>query len=130
MRIELPPRRKNSILLTSLVDVMFVLLFFFMLTSSTLDWGALDLDIGGGGRAARPVPGRVLKLQLLPGGQLRLDGRPLPPAQLETAVKAVADARVVVEPAPGVPLQELVGVVDRLKAAGVRLSLGRAGAPP
>jgi biopolymer transport protein ExbD len=129
MRIEQPARRKNSIVITSLVDVMFVLLFFFMLASSYLDWGALDVNIGGGAaRAALPVPGHVHQLQLLPGAQLRLDGKALSLAQLPTSFES--DARVVVQPAAGVPLQEMITVIDRLKAAGVALTLGRVGAKP
>jgi biopolymer transport protein ExbD len=129
MRVEQPARRKNTIVITSLVDVMFVLLFFFMLASSYLDWGALDVNIGGGdAHAALPVPGHVHQLQLLPGAQLRLDGKPLTLSQLPSSFEA--DARVVVQPAAGVPLQEMITVIDRLKTAGVSLTLGRAGAKP
>lgn len=126
MRIERPARRRNSIVLTSLVDVMFVLLFFFMLASSYLDWGTLDVHIGGKAAASPGAlpPAHVLLLR--PDGQWRLDGQPLDPARLEAALPSAS--RVVVQPASGVSLQELVAVVDRLKAAGVALTLGAA--PP
>lgn len=128
MRIERPVRRKNSIVLTSLVDVMFVLLFFFMLASSYLDWGALDVNIGGSKPTALPAPLPVRTLLLLPGGALQLDGQPLALAQLDGALDA--QARVVVQPAAGVSLQEMVTLVDRLKARGVALSLGAAPVQP
>jgi biopolymer transport protein ExbD len=129
MRIARPARRKNSIVITSLVDVMFVLLFFFMLASSYLDWGAVDVNIGGGeSKSTIPVPGHVHQLQLLPGAQLRLDGKPVVLSQLPAALER--DARVIVQPQIGVPLQEMVAVIDRLKAAGVALTLGRASAVP
>ncbi|TXH03831.1 MAG: biopolymer transporter ExbD [Nevskiaceae bacterium] len=126
MRIERPARRRNSIVLTSLVDVMFVLLFFFMLASSYLDWGTLDVNIGGKPASSPGTLPPAHALLLLPGGQWRLDGRPLDPARLEATLPSAS--RVVVQPAAGVSLQELVAVVDRLKAAGVALTLGAA--PP
>lgn len=108
---------------------MFVLLFFFMLASSYLDWGALDVNIGAGeSKAAMPIPGHVHQLQLLPAAQLRLDGKPITIAQLPSILER--DARVIVQPQPGVPLQDMISVIDQLKAAGVSLTLGRAGASP
>lgn len=125
MRIARPARRKNSIVITSLVDVMFVLLFFFMLASSYLDWGAVDVNIGGGElRTTLPVPGHVHQLQLLPGAQLRLDGKSVALSQLVSTLER--DSRVIVQPQAGVPLQEMTAVIDQLKAAGVRLTLGHA----
>ena len=125
MRIARPARRKNSIVITSLVDVMFVLLFFFMLASSYLDWGAVDVNIAGGeSKSTVPVPGHVHQLQLLPAAQLRLDGKPVLLSQLPSALEP--DARVIVQPQAGVPLQEMISVIDQLKAAGVSLTLARA----
>ena len=130
MRIARPARRRNStIVITSLVDVMFVLLFFFMLTSSYLDWGALDVNIGSSeSKTVMPLPGHVHQLQLLPVAQLKLDGKPITLAQLTSTLEH--DARVVVQPLPGVSLQEMINVIDQLKAAGISLTLGRASAGP
>ena len=130
MQIARPARRKNStIVMTSLVDVMFVLLFFFMLASSYLDWGALDVNIGGGeSKTTMPVPGHVHQLQLLPGAQLKLDGKPITLTQLTSSLER--DARVIVQPLPGVPLQDMISVIDHLQSAGVSLTLGPASAAP
>ncbi|OOC09384.1 ExbD/TolR family protein, partial [Thioalkalivibrio halophilus] len=38
------PRRRNLISLTPLIDVVFILLVFFMLASSFLDWRAVELE--------------------------------------------------------------------------------------
>ena len=129
MRIARPARRKNSIVITSLVDVMFVLLFFFMLASSYLDWGTVDVNVGGNeSKSTLPAPGHVHQLQLLPGAQLKLDGKPVVLSQLTASLER--DARVIVQPQAGVPLQEMIAVIDQLKAAGVGLTLGRAGTAP
>ncbi|MGH8540279.1 MAG: ExbD/TolR family protein [Stenotrophobium sp.] len=131
MHIPAPPRRRsNTLIITSLVDVMFVLLFFFMLTSSYLDWGALKVNIAGSGHAAAPSAHPLLVLQLLPGGALRLNGQAVAATELIAAVRRVTGAHVVVQPAPGVPLQDLVGVIDRLQSAGVKPNLGSIGKTP
>lgn len=130
MHIARPARRRNTIVITSLVDVMFVLLFFFMLTSSYLDWGALEVDTA----AVKPpphaaqAPSPLHRLQMLAGARLVLDGRPVAPEQLASLLPPAS--HVIVQPAAGVPLQDMIRVVDRLKAGGVRLSLGPSPAAP
>ena len=127
MRIPAPPRRRaNTLIITSLVDVMFVLLFFFMLTSSGLDWGVLPVHISPSGTRSAPATRPVLMLQLEPGGHLWLNGAEVAASALVTAIHRVAQARVVVQPAHGVPLQDLISVVDQLRAADVDVSLGAA----
>src|SRR3569623_954732 len=124
MRIARPARRKNYIVITSQVDVLFLLLFFIMLATSYLDWGTVDVNISGDSKSSLPVPGHVHQLQLLPCAQLRLDGRPVILSQLASALER--DSRVIVQPQAGVPLQEMISVIDQLKATGVSLTLGRA----
>ena len=122
MQIEAPRRRSNSILLTSLVDVMFVLLFFFMLASSYLDWQKVSLQLGGGGASA--VPANAAIIQVLMGGQYRLDGQAVTidvlASQLQTGQKAV------LVPGAGVTLQDLMTTMDTLKPTGASLMLGQA----
>ena len=113
-------------MLTSLVDVMFVLLFFFMLASSYLDWGALDVHLGGSRPAhAAPLPA-TRNLLLCVDGSLQLDGKLLAPSTLTAALGA--DARVILRPQQGVSLQQMISVIDQLKAAGATLTLAQA--PP
>ena len=123
MVLPRPPRRRNSILLTSLVDVLFVLLFFFMLTSSVLDWRSITIDAQA---AAPAVGGRESPvLELLPGRRLRLSAEEFALDGLAAQVAAQGVHAVTVVPAPGVPLQDLVDVIEALRRASVGLSLAR-----
>ena len=123
-----PTRRHSPISLTPLIDVVFILLVFFMLASSFLDWRAIELDAPGKAAAAPSMEGALL-VELRPDG-LRLSGETL---ELDALAARVAerlatkpDQRVLVKPAPGVVLQRAVAVLDRLTAAGARdLSLIR-----
>ena len=123
-----PRRRRALISLTPLIDVVFILLVFFMLASSFLDWRSIGLTAPTAGAPAGTMEGAVL-VEVRADG-LRLAGRPVTldelDARIRTRLAEKRDQSVFVKPAPGVPLQQAVAVLDRLTAAGVtRLSLIR-----
>ncbi|MFP4274051.1 MAG: biopolymer transporter ExbD [Paracoccaceae bacterium] len=60
--------------MTSLVDVIFLLLLFFMLSSTFTRFAEVELSAAGTAGAASEAP--PLFLQLTPG-ELRLNGRPV-----------------------------------------------------
>lgn len=115
-------RRRTTISLTPLIDVVFILLVFFMLASSFLDWRAIDLNAPAPAGAGPSIEGAML-VEVRPDG-LRFAGAPTGLDDIEaTVVQRLSERpqlRVLVKPAPGVPLQRAVAVLDRLAAAGVR----------
>ncbi len=121
-------RRRPLISLTPLIDVVFILLVFFMLASSFLDWRSIDLNAPAQAAAAPALEGALL-VEIHPD-RLLLSGEPVSLDVLTTRVAervtAKPDQRVVVKSAPGVPLQDAVNVLDRLTQAGAaQLSLAR-----
>lgn len=130
--VQQPPRLANSmrqprtrqrplISLTPLIDVVFILLVFFMLASSFLDWRAIVLKAPAQAAAGTSMEGALL-VEVRPEG-LRLSGAAM---SLDGIAKRVAerlaakpDQLVLVKPAVGVALQDTVDVLDRLTAAGV-----------
>lgn len=132
MLLARQPRRRPLIGLTPLIDVVFILLVFFMLASSYLDWRAIELTAPSETAAGGPVEGALL-VEIRPEG-LRFAGEFLP---LETIVQRaerrlnrVPETPVLVKPAAGVTLQRTVTVLDRLVAAGaVNLSVIRDSRP-
>ncbi|MDZ7752784.1 MAG: biopolymer transporter ExbD [Gammaproteobacteria bacterium] len=121
-------RRRPLISLTPLIDVVFILLVFFMLASSFLDWRSIDLSAPARATAATTLEGALL-VELRPEG-IRLSGESLSldalAARVAERVARRPDQRVLVRPARGVPLEAVVDVLDRLAGAGVRsLSLVR-----
>lgn len=122
MRIERARTRRALLPLTSLVDVVFILLFFFMLASRPQDWRSLALQLA-------PAPGgttvraEAWRLELQAGGALQLDGRIL---TLEDALRRIATdtARpVLLQAGAGATLQDCVTALERLRLAGARVSL-------
>lgn len=61
MRIQATPRRKNIISLTPLIDIVFILLVFFMLTSSFTRQTSVDIQQSESGtESVAPVDYQVL----------------------------------------------------------------------
>lgn len=114
-------RRRALISLTPLIDVVFILLVFFMLASSFLDWRAIDLSppVKAGGGA--PLEGSLLID--IRADTLRLAGEAMDLEVLTVRVGGLTagkpDRPVILRPAADVSLQRTVEVLDRLKAAGV-----------
>lgn len=115
-------RRRPLISLTPLIDVVFILLVFFMLASSFVDWRAIELSAPAETRATTgsPLQGALL-VEVRPDG-LRYAGEPL---SLEGIVERVSQrlaqapgTPVLVQPSAGVTLQQTVAVLDRLVDAG------------
>lgn len=121
--------RRTLIRLTPLIDVVFILVVFFMLASSFSDWRAIDLTMRGGTAADAPMVGTLL-LEIRRDG-LRLSGESVSIDDLGTEVARRAAARpslrVLVRPDQGVSLQEAVRALDRLAGTGASgISLIRA----
>ena len=114
-------RRRNLISLTPLIDVVFILLVFFMLASSFLDWRAIELNPpqrAGGGDA---LTGAML-VEVRASG-LRLAGEAIELPTLMERLRQQADndpdLRVLIRPGEGVSLQRTVDVLDHLNAAEI-----------
>jgi biopolymer transport protein ExbD len=107
--------------LTPLIDVVFILLVFFMLVSSFLDWRAIELDppqrVGNGDA----MTGAML-VEVRASG-LRLAGEAIELPTLVGRMRQQADSdpdlRVLIRPAEQVSLQRTVDVLDRLDNADI-----------
>lgn len=62
MRIDAAPRRAKRLSLTSLIDVIFLLLLFFMLTSTFTRFAQVEVATAGQGGATAAKPGILLRL--------------------------------------------------------------------
>ena len=131
MQLPKPARPRQLISLTPLIDVVFILLVFFMLASSFQSMRAVEIDTPGGTATTTSMEGAVL-VRLLSDGTLDLNGTAIKPASLtdrvETWLTRNPGQRFLVQAEPGVPSQRVVTMFDRLAEAGtanVGLSRGR-----
>ncbi|HKL69342.1 biopolymer transporter ExbD [Salibaculum sp.] len=115
------PRRPS---LTPMIDVVFLLLIFFMLTAQFTRDHSLSLRSGGGGASAYTGPPRLVRIA---PDDLRLNGQTITLDALAGALAELTRApsdMIVLRPAAAADLQRLVQVMTALEAAGfTRLSL-------
>ncbi|MDZ7621670.1 MAG: biopolymer transporter ExbD [Candidatus Competibacteraceae bacterium] len=121
MRLEPgPPRRRRSFL-TPMVDVVFLLLLYFMLVANVQDLRAIPLNAPAATGGAPTED--LLVIRLLADDVLELNGAPVGLDELTLRLRDVLsrdpDLTVWVRPASAVPLQQLVRVMDRVRATGV-----------
>ena len=111
------PRRRRRISLTPMIDVVFLLLVFFMLAARFGADQAIPLRIGAGAGEWEGPPRLV---EVLPEGQ-RLNGVAVTPEGLVTGLAPLMEAPgdpVVLRPRDGASLQRLVDVMEALSSAG------------
>lgn len=111
-----PRRRRPG--LTPMIDVVFLLLVFFMLAARFGLPGAIDLTPAGGGDAYQGPPRFVTVTQ----GEPLLNGQPVALSDLAAALQPLMTQPgdlVLVRPAPDVPVQALVDTLSALKSAGL-----------
>jgi len=115
-------RRRATISLTPLIDVVFILLVFFMLASSFLDWRAIDLQAPATAGSDGGETGALL-LRVSRDGGLDLNGRPVEPDRLVASLRRAAeqrqDARLLIQPGAGVAMQRAVDLLDAARRAGI-----------
>lgn len=119
MRLAPAARRRRGLNLTPMIDVVFLLLVFFMLVSRFGQLDGVPLALAGG--AAPGWSGAPRLVDVRPDG-LSLNGTPLDEAALIADLRRLMpapDAPVVLRPQDGADVQRLVAVIDLLRAAGI-----------
>jgi biopolymer transport protein ExbD len=120
MKIALPDRPRRRMNLTPLIDVVFLLLVFFMMVSrfGTEQGVALSLARPGGA-VEWSGPPRLIDIT---GQGLALNGQAVQPAALLAALVPLMAAPtdpVVLRAGDGADMQDLLALIDRLGAAGI-----------
>ena len=122
MRIDVPRRRPVGIRLTPLIDVVFILLVFFMLASSFMDWRGFRLDLPAADATPDPDINPIV-IRVLGDGGYRMGGLDVGAGELADRVRDVrggADERpVIIQANADAPVQATVRALDRLHAGGI-----------
>ena len=122
---ETTRRRRSLVILTPLVDVVFILLVFFMLAANFSDQRVIDMLTPAAAKEAVEADSiGVVLIRVGRNGTLNISGLPTTAVRLaqEVAMRSVGDVEYsyLVQPDRGVSLQEVVSVVDLLKSSGAR----------
>lgn len=112
------PPRPLPIRITPLIDVVFILLVFFMVTSHLLPTGMIELDNrsnGGTAHSGEPLP----RIHLDETGQLWWQDRPWPLDTLIREVQRQGVDAITLDTADSVPLTEFTQTLSTLDRAGI-----------
>lgn len=140
VRIRRSPSSRTGISIVSMIDVMIILLFFFMVTSTYLNLDMVPAvehsdDPAPMETTAAAPPGTTILVRISADGSAAIGGQVLSPEALDAAIRdrLAADplTPVVILPSGGADLQALITVMDTLTTAGaVRLRVIRLEASP
>ena len=130
------PKRKNAISLTPLIDVVFILLLFFMLTSSFVPWRIVDTPLSVASQEQTPAQEKDNLILTLKQNdqQVWVDGQAINFNDQSVFQNLVADHNegvFIIKAEDGVTLQSLMDLADRLKLNGANtVSIANAFAMP
>jgi len=120
MQVVQANRRSSSVSLTPLIDVVFILLLFFML-ATTFGHGSV-ITMGAGAKNGAASESREAVLLRLKGHALDFNGSAIRleelPERLDPFLQRNPEQRVLVQTDHQVSIQQLVHVLDLLAASG------------
>ncbi|HMN89982.1 MAG TPA: biopolymer transporter ExbD [Saprospiraceae bacterium] len=114
--------------MSSLTDIIFLLLIFFMLTSSLVAPNAINLKMPGRTQSKLPpASSKIDDVRINDTGTFLLNGRRLELTELEARLRPLAnqDANITISPDSSAPVEAVVAVMDiamRLNINGILLS--------
>lgn len=113
-------RKSRKPSLTPMIDVVFLLLVFFMLAARFGQDMALDIALAGPGGAEAPYTGPPRIIDVTPNGQ-RLNGVPVDQSDLAVAVGRLTEGpadTIILRPRDSADLQRVLDVMGALSAEG------------
>lgn len=120
-RLRQPPPSESSIDLSPLIDVVFLLLIFFMVTTSFTRDMKLDLERPSA-RSAQRADSKALRVYIDAQERVYIDELPVKPwmvgSRVREGLSGQRDPMVLVVTDQEVPAQTLVQVIDSCRIAG------------
>ena len=115
------PRSRQELNVAPLIDVVFLLLIFFMLASTIIKPEAIDLMLEGGS-ATQTTSDEIINIQVSFDETIRLNGLRLSmdqlAAELASRIQGNEQQPVTIRAEAEVPVQTLVDIMDQVRAAG------------
>ncbi len=126
MDFERKRRAIQEINLTALIDIVFHLMVFVMLTTTFVVSESMELSLPSAHSKSTPstTPAQILRIQIAQDGGLLVDNQPVNndglSSTLASRLASDPDARIAIFTTPGVSVQQLVSVMDNVYLTGGR----------
>lgn len=121
MDFERDSRRTREPNLTALVDIILMLVIFFMLSTSFVVSESMELSLPSGQAAPSTVPD-ILRIQVMPSGDVVADQRTMTRDDLNqllvTRLAANPQTKIAIFTTPGASVQQLVSILDEVYLTG------------
>jgi len=121
IRLERQVRPLPVVSIIPLVDVLLILLVFFMVTSTFLNLDMLPITAPEASGSAASSDSRTLLLRVLPGGDIAFAGHRIAPDGIEAFLhdQTQEQTRLLLLPSPQADMQALVHVLDTSARMGL-----------
>jgi len=121
IRLERQVRPLPVVSIIPLVDVLLILLVFFMVTSTFLNLDMLPITAPEASGSAASSDSRTLLLRVLPGGDIAFAGHRIEPDGIEAFLhdQTQEQTRLLLLPSPQADMQALVHVLDTSARMGL-----------
>jgi len=103
--------------MSSLTDIIFLLLIFFMLTSTVVAPNALNLKLPGSSRTKVVTPSNIDDVKIDQTGRYFLNGKRIDIGELESELRRKSGRKggkldITISPVAGTPTEHVVSVMD------------------
>ncbi len=117
MQLAKSQRKHSLVSLTPLIDVVFILLIFFMLASSFAEWKFIELGVGKADEM-RVDSRSTSTIELIPDGAYTLNDEEMEINEIISIVRERCRINInhpiIIQPHDGVSLQSLVTILDQI----------------
>ena len=125
MRFREKPRRKPAINITSLIDVLFLLLTFFLVTTTFIEQSALKVELPSMQNADRVQQEKRFILNVSRDGQMVYNGEVIAAESLKdllakSSEDVDASGGLILRADQDLPYGEVMGILDLIKGSGVK----------
>lgn len=122
MQLEQAPKKGMPMSLTPIIDVVFLLLIFFMLSSTFLHYTSLPLVVKSqAGTSIKPQ--NIVLLRIDAKGGIEINGTMVKKENVLETLNTLAqkpEAKLVIKPRKGASVQHLVTVMDLAKKSKIK----------
>ena len=123
MRIKHNQSSEQSVDISPLIDMVFILLIFFMVSTTFVKDMQLDLERPGASSAV-PASSKAIRVFIDQSQKIYIDGQEVRPWVLQSKIREFLASQqrkgVLVVTDKGVPAEKLLSVVDHCRLAGAK----------
>lgn len=98
--------------MSSLTDIIFLLLIFFMLTSSLVSPNALNLKMPGKSNVSSTTASKLPKISITKSGSFLFEGESVSNNAISDLMKGMKGETVIVSPHRDAPIEKVVRIMD------------------